>query len=140
MKRIFICLIMFAMTSTVFAADLSGSIAIELQERGKFTGVIGNAYLTDKAVEVVTFIEKDGEVIPFGFIYAMLDKESMIDGVYNIKCKNQLGVLFTGTIDLRNRMNPKINLTTDQGITLTNISDNGRKMKKEFLPRVDLGR
>jgi hypothetical protein len=37
-------------------------------------------------------------------------------------------------------MKPKISLTTEKGITLTNISEDGRKMKKEFLPKVDLGR
>jgi hypothetical protein len=37
-------------------------------------------------------------------------------------------------------MKPQIALTTDKGITLTNISDGGMKMKNEFLPRVDLGR
>ena len=128
------------MSSTGFAAGLSGSIAIELQEQGKFTGVIGTAYITDQAVEVVTFAERNGEVVPFAFIYVILEKENKSDDVYNIKCRNQLGVVSTGTIDLRDRLKPKIALITDKGITLTNISDGGRTMKKEFLPKVDLGR
>ena len=140
MRSIFFCLFIYAMSSMGFALDLSGSIAIEFQEYGKFTGIIGKAYVTDKAVEVVTFAEQSGEIIPFAFIYAILEKESKIAGIYNIKCRNQLGVLSSGTIDLRDRLKPKIALTTDKGITLTNISDGGRKMKKEFLPKVDLGR
>ena len=140
MRKILICLFICAMSSTGFAAGLSGSIAIELQEQGKFTGVIGKAYITEQAVEVVTFVEQNGEVVPFAFIYVILEKENKLDGIYSIKCRNQLGVVSTGTIDLRNRLKPKIALTTDKGITLTNISDGGRKMKKEFLPRVDLGR
>jgi hypothetical protein len=128
------------MSSTGFAADLPQSIAIEFQENGKFTGVIGKAYVTEAAVEVVTFAQRSGEVVPFAFIYAILEKESKSDDVYNIKCRNQLGVVSTGFIDLRDKLKPKIALTTDKGITLTNISDGGRKMEKEFLPRVDLGR
>lgn len=140
MRKIFILLFICAMSSTGFAAGLSGSIAIELQERGRFTGVIGKAYITEQSVEVVTFAEQNGEVVPFAFIYVILEKENKLDNVYNIKCKNQLGVVSSGTIDLRDRLKPKIALTTETGITLTNISGGGRKMKKEFLPRVDLGR
>jgi hypothetical protein len=126
--------------ATGFAAALSESIAIEFQEHGKFTGIIGKAYVTEKAIEVVTFAEQNREVIPFAFIYVIFEKESKTGGVYNIKCQNQLGVVSTGTIDLRDRLKPKVALTIDKGITLTNISDGGRKMKREFLPRVDLGR
>jgi len=37
-------------------------------------------------------------------------------------------------------MKPKIALITDRRIAFTNISEGGRKMKKEYLPKVDLGR
>ena len=140
MKRILICLFICVMHSTAFAADISGSIAFEFQENGKFTGVIGKAYVSEKAVEVVTFADQNGTVVPFAFIYTILEKETKTDGVYNIKCRNQLGVTSVGTIDLRDRANPKITLKSDKGITLTNISDSGRKMKEEFLPKVDLGK
>lgn len=140
MRKILICLFICAMSSTGFAADLSGSIAIELQEQGKFTGVIGKAYITEQSIAVVTFTALNGEVVPFAFIDGILEKESKSDNVYNIKCRNQLGVVSTGTVDLRNRLKPKISLTTDKGITLTNISDDGRRMKNKFLPKVDLGR
>ena len=140
MRKILVCILIWAMSSMGFAAGLSGSIAIELQEHGKFTGVVGKAYITEQSVEVVTFAERNGELVPFAFIYAILEKESKSNDVYNIKCRNQLDVVSIGTIDLRDRLKPKIALTTDKGITLTNISDSGRKMKREFLPRVDLGR
>ena len=58
----------------------------------------------------------------------------------NIKCRNQLGVVSTGIIDIRDPMKPKMTLTSDKGITVTNISDDGKKMKREFLPKVDLGK
>jgi len=140
MKKILICLFICAMSSTGLTVSLSGSIAIEFQEHGKFTGIIGKAYITDEAVEVVTFAEQSGRVVPFAFIYTIIQKGHKIDGVYDIKCRNQLGVVSTGTIDLRDRLNPRITLTTDKGISITNISNGGRKMKNELLPRVDLGR
>ena len=140
MRRILICLFICSLSSTGFAAGLSGAIAIELQEQGKFTGVIGKANITEQAVEVVTFADQNGEVVPFAFIYVILEKENKSDGVYNIKCRNQLGVVSAGTIDLRDRLTPKIVLTTETGITLANISNDGRKMKNKFLPKVDLGR
>jgi hypothetical protein len=140
MKKILFCLFICVISSTGFAASLPQSIAFEFQEHGKFTGIIGKAYVTETAVEIVTFAEKSGEVVPFAFIYTILEKRSQIEGLYNIKCRNQLGVVSTGTIDVRDLLKPKITLTSDNGITITNISDGGRKMKKEFLPKVDLGR
>ena len=140
MKKILLCLFICVIPSAGFASSFPQSIAFEFQEHGKFTGVIGKAYIREQSVEVVTFAEINGEIVPFAFIYSILEKENKPDDVYNIKCKNQLGVVSTGTIDLSDRLNPKINLTTDKGITLTNISDGGRKMKKEFLPKVDLGK
>lgn len=140
MRKIIICLFVCAISSLGFAAVFPESIAIEFQEQGKFTGIIGKAHITEKAIEVVTFAEKKGTVIPFAFIYTILEKENKTDNFYKVKCINQLGVVSTGTIDLRDRTIPKITLASDKGITITNISDGGRKMKKEFLPKVDLGK
>lgn len=140
MTKVFIFLFICAMSSVGFAAAIPESIAIEFQEKGKFTGIVGKAYVTETAIEVVTFAEQNGVIIPFAFIDTILEKESNTEGVYRIKSRNQLGVLSTGRLDLRNRLNPKIILTTDKGITVTNISSDGRKMKNKFLPKVDLGK
>ncbi len=140
MKKILICLFICVIPSTLFGASFPQSIAFEFQEHGKFTGIIGKAYITETAVEIVTFVEKSGEVVPFAFIYTILEKLSQIEGLYAVKCRNQLGVISTGIIDIRDPLKPKMNLTSDQGITITNISNGGRKMKKEFLPKVDLGK
>ncbi len=140
MKKILFCLFICAIPSTLFAASFPQSIAFEFQKHGKFTGIIGKAYVTETAVEVVTFAQQSGEVVPFAFIYTIMEKRSQIEGIYNIKCRNQLDVVSTGTIDVRDLLKPKMTLTSDKGITITNISDGGRKMKKEFLPKVDLGK
>jgi hypothetical protein len=38
-----------------------------------------------------------------------------------------LGVVSTGIIDIRDPLKPKMTLTTDKGITITNISGKHRK-------------
>lgn len=140
MKKMLFVLFLCAIPSTLFGSVFPQSIAFEFQEHGKFTGIIGKAYVTETAVEVVTFVEKNGEVVPFAFIYTILEKQSQIEGLYSIKCRNQLGVVSTGIIDIRDPLKPKMTLRSGKGITITNISDGGRKMKKEFLPKVDLGK
>jgi hypothetical protein len=143
MKKILFCLficVIMCNSSTVFAASFPQSIAFEFQEHGKFTGVIGKAHITETAVEIVTFAEQAGEVVPFAFIETILEKRSQTEGLYNIKCRNQLGVVSVGTIDVRDILNPKITLVSDTGITLTNISESGKKMKNRYLPKVNLGK
>lgn len=140
MRKLLICLFMCLMSSTGFAAGLSGSVAIELQEQGKFTGIIGKAYLTDTAFEIVTFAELGGKVVPFAFIETILEKATQEEGLYYIKCRNQMGIVSTGTIDTHDPLKPKFSLITDKGITVTNISVRGKKMKKKFIPKVDLGK
>ena len=140
MKKTLFCLFICVIPSTLLGASFPQSIAFEFQEHGKFMGIIGKAYVTETAVEVVTFAEKNGEVVPFAFIYTILEKQSQVEGLYSIKSRNQLGVVSTGLIDTRDPLKPKMTLTSDKGITITNISDGGRKMKREFLPKVDLGK
>ena len=114
MKKTLFCLLICVIPSTLLGASFPQSIAFEFQEHGRFTGVIGKAYVTEAAVEVVTFAEKNGKVIPFAFIYTILEKQTQIDGIYNIKCQNQLGIVSTGIIDIRDPLNPKMTLTNDK--------------------------
>jgi len=141
MKRILFCLlVVFVIHTTVFAGSFPQTIAFEFQEHGKFTGVIGKAYVTETAIEIVTFVENNGEIVPFAFIETMIEKQAKTDGLYNVKCRNQLGVISTGTIDIRNQLKPKITLTSDTGITLTNISEAGMRMKAKIFPKMNIGR
>ena len=86
MKKILFCLFICVIPSTLFGASFPQSIAFEFQEHGKFTGIIGKAYVTETAVEVVTFAEKSEEVVSFAFIYIIFEKQSQIEGLYNINC------------------------------------------------------
>lgn len=140
MKKLFLFFFIFIIISKIFASDSPVTVAFEFQEKGKFSGIIGKAYIKDTTIEIVTFAELDDEIIPFAYIYTILEKQNQVKGLYNIKCKNQLGVTSTGTIDMRDRLNPKITLISDTGIILTNISEGGRKMKDKYLPKVNLGK
>jgi hypothetical protein len=141
MKRILLCLfVVFVIPTTVLSASLPQTVAFEFQEHGKFTGVIGKAYITEAAIEIVTFAESNEEIVPFAFIDTILEKQTKTDGLYSVKCRNQLGVISTGTIDIRDQLKPKITLTSDKGIALTGISEAGRRMKAKFLPKMNLGK
>ena len=139
-KSILFCLLACVIPSLLFAASLPQTIAFEFQEHGKFTGVVGKAYVTETTIEMVTFALKDGAVIPFAFIDTILEKRSQAEDLYSIKCRNQIGVVSVGTIDFRDPLKPKMKLITDKGITITNISEGGRKMQKDLLPEVTLGK
>ena len=140
MKTVLLCLLIFVTPAMIFAASLPQTIAFEFQEQGRFTGIIGKAYVTEKTIEIVTFAAENGKAVPYAFIASMFEKRSQTEGLYSIKCRNQLGVVSIGTIDVRDPLKPKMTLTTDNGITVTNISDGGRKMQRDLLPKVDLGR
>ena len=140
MRKIYLWLLICVISSTSFAASLPLSIAFEFQDHDRFSGIIGKAYVTDTAVEVVTFIERNEELVPNAFIYTVLEKRSQVEGVYSVKWRNQFGIIFTGTFDARDRLNPKILLVSDKGITIRNITEIGREMKNKYLPKVDLGR
>ena len=141
MKRILFCLlVVFVIATTVFADSFPQTIAFEFQEHGKFTGVIGKAYVTETAIEIVTFVENNGEIVPFAFIETLIEMQAKTDGLYSVKYRNQLGVVSTGTIDISNQLKPKITLISDTGITLTNISEAGTRMKAKFIPKINIGR
>ncbi|OPY07684.1 MAG: hypothetical protein A4E66_02003 [Syntrophus sp. PtaB.Bin001] len=141
MKRILLCLfVVFVIPTSIFATSLPMTIAFEFQEHGKFTGVIGKAYVTETSIEIVTFVENNGEIVPFAFIETILEKHSKTAGLYSVKCRNQLGVISTGTIDIRDQLKPKITLISDNGIILTNISEAGRRMKAKIFPKMNLGK
>ncbi len=137
MKKIFILFVVFCCTASICYAQ---SIAIEFQENSKFRGIVGSAHYTGEAIEVVTFTKLDGKVIPFAWIYRIIEKISKREAIYHIKCQNQLGAVCSGTLDLSDEFNPKINLIFDIGGSMTNISKEGINFQTKYLPKVDLGK
>jgi hypothetical protein len=141
-KMFFLCVMSLLLCSISHASD-NADIAIEVRADDQFIGVIGKAMYTGKAIEVVTFdksVGREETISPYAYIYEILDKESKKDGAYFIKCRNQLGVKFTGSLDLTDSLHPKISLISSNGILLVSISEEGREMKKEYLPSMYLGK
>jgi len=135
MKHTILAIILLIFTSNCYAS----SIAIEFQENGKFTGIIGKAFLKSNSIEVVTFAEFNDEIIPFAWIYKILESKESSKGIKTIKCQNQLGVISTGVIDNSNPYKTKIQITSDNGVSITNISSAGIAMKEKYIPAVNLG-
>ena len=134
LKHVFLFILTFSSASIANAT----SIAIEFQENQKFTGIIGKANITENTIEIVTFAENEDKIIPFAWIYRITEKEQRGENTF-IKCTNQLGVTSIGFLDLSNVLIPKINIKANNGVTITNLSEDGLKMKKQYLPQVDLG-
>jgi len=135
MKYAISTLILFLFVSSCYA----NSIAIEFQENEKFTGVIGKAYLNENSIELVTFAEINDEIIPFAWIYQITERIETTKGIQKIQCRNQLGVTSTGIIDTTKPYRTNITITSNNGVTITNISSAGEKMKNQYIPAINLG-
>lgn len=116
-------------------------IAIETRANNKFNNFIGTLnFDAPQTMTVVTFSRGAlGSVVCLPTIYKILEEERKPFNIYHIKAENQYGVTLSGTVNVSDKFNPKITLVLDSGILITNISDEGRKMKKEYIPKVFLG-
>lgn len=142
MKKLFFFYLICWLASSISHASENVDMAIEVRADGQFTGIIGKATYTGKAIEIVTFgksIGRDDSVLPSAYVYEILEKKTQKDGVYNIKCQNQLGIKFSGVMDLADFLHPKISLKSSNGILLVSISAEGTEMKKTHLPSMYLG-
>lgn len=142
MKKLFFFCVAAWLTCSIGSAAENIDMAIEVRADGQFTGIIGKATYTGKAIEVVTFgksIGREEIVLPSAYVYEILEKKIQKDGVYNIKCQNQLGIKFSGIMDLTDFIHPKISLKSSSGILLASISSEGTEMRKAYLPLMYLG-
>lgn len=116
-------------------------IAIETIANNKFNGSIGTLdFGALETIEVVTFRRGAfGEVVCLPMVYQILEKERRQLNIYHIKAKNQYGIILSGSVDVSDKLNPKITLVLEGGILITNISAEGREMKKAYIPKVFLG-
>ena len=145
MKNTLLCFLVMLFTANTisFADELERAVAIEFQVQApaKFPGIIGKALIMDNSIDIVTFSQysKDSNRTSVNaWIYKIFEKNSRFKGIYHIKCRNQLGVIASGTIDTQTEK-PKITLITDSGYIITNISNEGMKLKQKLIPNVDIG-
>ena len=140
---LYVLVMLFAANTLSFADELARMVAIEfqVQSSAKFPGIIGKALIMDNSIDIVTFSQysKDSNRTSVNaWIYEILEKNSSFKGSYHIKCRNQLGVIASGTIDTQTDK-LKITLITDTGYIITNISNEGRKLKQKLIPNIDIG-
>lgn len=116
-------------------------IAIETRANNKFNGFIGTLnFDAPQTMTVVTFSRGAlGGVVCLPTIYKIIEEERKSFNIYHIKAENQYGITLSGTVNVSDKSSPKITLVLDNGILITNISDEGRKIKKEYIPKVFLG-
>jgi hypothetical protein len=116
-------------------------IAIETRANNKFNGFIGMLDFDSlQTMTVVTFRRGAlGQVVCLPTIYKILEEEKKPFNAYHIKAENQYGITLSGTIDVSDKLNPRVTLVQEGGILITNISDEGRRMKKEYIPKLFIG-
>ena len=144
MKKILFCTIIALIHSLCPARDpITGNgtlIAVEFKANEKITAVGTLAY-TGGSLEIVGFSEGVAGIgiISTPQIYKVIDKNIRLQGIHHIKVQNQNGVIASGTIDFRDQVKPKITLVTDGGTIITNISAEGLKWKRKYIPNMILG-
>lgn len=115
-------------------------IAIDFRANNKLTAV-GILEYTGETLEIVGFSQGIAGIgiVPVPQLYKIMDKTIRSQGIHHIKGQNQNGVIASGTIDFRDQVKPKITLITDGGTIVTNISTEGLKWKKKYIPNMNLG-
>lgn len=116
-------------------------VAIETRANNKFNGFIGTLNFDAlQTMTVVTFGRGAfGQVVCLPAVYKILEEEMKPFNIYHIKAENQYGIILSGIVDVSDKLNPKITLVLEGGILITNISAEGRHMKKEYIPKIFLG-
>lgn len=144
MKRILFCIIILIIHSTCYARDpVTGYgtlIAIEFKQNDMVTAV-GKLEYTGETFEIVGFSQGIAGlgIVATPQIYKLIDKTIRSQGIHHVKGQNQNGVIASGTIDFRDQVKPKITFITDGGTIITNISTEGRKLRKKYIPNIMLG-
>lgn len=144
MKKVLIGLILlFLCAGLCLAADpVTGKgliVPVEFRA-GNVLTAIGKLEYTGDSLEIVEFTAAaSGRVLVTPYIYVIIDKSVVEKGVHRIKGPNQNGIIATGTIDFRDTQNPKVNLSTESGLTIVSISPEGQKLKEQIIPKVKLG-
>ena len=143
-KIILICLLVLLVPIICYATDTDSGygtlIAVEIRVNNKFSGIIGKLEYTGETIDLVTF--QKGllrEVIVLPEVCQIIEKTINSEGVHHIKCRNQYGTIASGTIDFHDRVAPKITLVRESGHVITNISQEGKKLQKEYIPKITLG-
>lgn len=146
-RRILFCFILILLPAMTFAGDPDTGygtlIAIEfkIENQSYKPPIIGHLEYTGSSIDIVSIFEGIAGVgiLTQAQVYLVIEKKIISKGVHYIKGKNQYGIIASGTIDFRDQLKPKITLTTEGGVVITNISNEGKKWQKKNIPNIELG-
>lgn len=144
MKKFIICIVglLFSASLCLAADPVTGKrliVPVEFRA-GNVVTAIGKLEYTGDSLEIVEFIAgASGRVLVIPYIYVIIDKTVVEKGVHRIKGANQNGIIATGSIDFRDSQNPKVNLSTESGLTIVNLSPEGQELKEQIVPNMKLG-
>jgi len=100
--------------------------------------IVGQLEYTGNSIDIVTFAEGIAGIgiIATAWVYIVTEKKIVTKGVHHIKCKNQYGVIASGTIDFRDEFKPIINIVIENGNIINNVTKEGKEWQKKNLPTI----
>ncbi len=100
--------------------------------------IVGHLEYTGNSIDIVSFTEGIAGIgiMTNAVVYIVIEKKIVAKGVHHIKGKNQYDVLASGTIDFRNEFKPTINLVTESGVIITNVTKEGKAWQKKNIPNI----
>jgi len=146
--RILPCLaILFGTYSVSLAGDpdtgYGTHIAVEFKVDNKSykPPIVAHLEYTGTSLDIVSIFEGITGIgmLTQAQVYIVVEKEIVAKGVHHLKAKNQYGTIASGTIDFRDQVKPKVNLVTEGGVVITNISNEGKEWQKRNIPKIILG-
>ena len=146
-RRTLLCFILIFVHSICFAGDPDSGygtlIAVEFKVDNKSykPPIVGHLEYTGSSIDVVSIFESIAGIgiLTQAQVYLIIEKKIISKGVHHIKGKNQYGTIASGTIDFRDQVKPQVTLVTEEGVVITNISNEGKEWQKKKIPNIILG-
>jgi hypothetical protein len=97
-------------------------------------------------LQLVTFNLIGGQIFSEPYVFTLVERTIVSPRLHRIKCKpvNDKygdGSLVLGTIDFRDELKPSVTLVNEGGYTyLSNITQKGIEVQKQYIPNIWLGR
>jgi hypothetical protein len=126
--------------------DFRIKIAVTMDEDDLNMGLLEySPQSTHLPLQLIAFKAMGGLVHPEPYLFELLDRTVVSKNVHRIKCRcinnRSMGnLVISGTIDFQNENKPKVRFTTEGGQTyIVNLTRQGKKNQKKFIPHVWLG-
>jgi hypothetical protein len=126
--------------------DLRIKIAVTIDEDDLSMGLLEySPQSTQLPLQLIAFNAMGGLVHPEPYLFELTDRTVVSKNVHRIKCRcinnrSRGNLVISGTIDFQNENKPKVRFTTEGGQTyIVNLTRQGKKNQKKFIPHVWLG-